>query len=271
MKKATFVVPLGKGSGWENNELRYMIRSLEAHCQFDFDIVLFCTEKIEWLDCKQIIVDRTYPLKVKSHFAGKEHYECYYDVLNKLRVMIEHEDVPEEFFYIYDDILLLEDLYLADMRKIYAGNHYDRNPIFFDNPKNKWTRTLHAALQLCKDNSFPMYIYETHLPRYYKKSYLREMFKRFVPENNYIPYAPSTVYYNMFYKKPDHNYIDNNYVKAAFYGGTIKNESSNSKSTKEIEDAVNNKLWCNYNNAGLTGTLKMWIECKFSTPSKFEK
>ena len=96
------------------------------------------------------------------------------------------------------------------------------------------------------------------------------MFKRFVPEKNYIPYAPSTVYYNMFYKKPDHNYIENNYVKAAFYGGTMQNESANSKSIKEIDDATKAKLWCNYNNRGLTGTLKMWIERKFPVASKFE-
>lgn len=270
MKNPTIVVPLGKGSKWENNELRYMLRSLEQHCQFDFEVVVFCTEKPKWLNAKVEIVERTYPEKVKKYYGQKLHYENYYDTIHKLQACIASDNVSDEFFYVYDDILLIEDLYLPDMKKVIAGSHYDNKPQFFDKPSNKWMNTLFQALEVCRRNSYPLYVYETHLPRYYIKSNLREMFKKHDPESRYIPYAVSTVYYNMFYDKPDDCYYENNKVKAGFYGGTQGNDCFMSNTDKAIEQAIKDKIWINYSDAGLAGNLKMWIEKRFPNKSKFE-
>jgi hypothetical protein len=267
----TFAVPLGQGTHWENNELRYMLRSLQTHCQFDFDVIVYCTKKLDWLNCKQVEVPRTYPKEVREYFNGAEHYENYYDVINKLRTVIDDEDVGNEFVFIYDDIILLEDYYLADVKKIYSGNNYHNNRKFFDNPKNKWTRTIHAALTTCQAHGYPLYVYETHLPKYFMKNHLREMFSKHKPESNFIPYAISTVYFNMVYKEPTHNYMAKNTIKAGFYGGVMGNDGFSSQSKGDIEEAVNGKLWMNYANRGLTPPLKDWISRKFPVPSRFEK
>jgi len=268
----TFVIPLGAGSTWDNNELRYMLRSLEKHCQFDFDVIIYCTKQVDWLTCKQVVVERTYPQEVLDHFAGSRHYENYYDVIHKLRAAIEDEEVPEEFFFMYDDILLLTDLYLNDLRTIYAGSEYKNNPKFYDDPKNKWMRTIHASLVASKRHERPMFLYETHLPRWFKKSNLTEMFNKFSPEANRIPYAISTLYYNMFYDKPDVCYFKDNTVKAGFYGGVHKSTSDMflSRSNAEINDAVRDKIWANHSNAGLTGTFKLWMEKIYTKKSRYE-
>jgi hypothetical protein len=99
MSKYTIAVPLGKGTTWENNELRYMLRSLDKYLQFDFDVVVFCSQKVDWLNCKQVIVSRTYPKESLDYFQGIRHYENYYDVFHKLQVAIQDEDVTEEFFF----------------------------------------------------------------------------------------------------------------------------------------------------------------------------
>ena len=194
MNKATFVIPLGTGSTWEDNEIRYMLRSLEQYCHFDFEVILYVTKKIDWLSCQQIVVKRKYPKQLLEFFNYQKHYENYYDVINKLRAIIDNDDIPEEFFFMYDDILLLCDLYYHDLKIIYAGAEYKNNPKLYDEPKTKWMRTINASLRACKNNGRPLFLYETHLPRYFKKSQLREMFRKFVPEENKIPYAISTLY-----------------------------------------------------------------------------
>lgn len=271
--KGTFIIPLGLGSTWENNELRYTLRSLEKYCQFDFDVVLYTTKKIDWLSCRQVIVKRTYPKELFEFFNYQKHYENYYDVINKLRTAMDDPLIPEEFVFIYDDMLLLGDLYLNDLRTIYAGAEYKNNPKLYDDPKTKWMRTINASLKALKSNGRPLFLYETHLPRCFHKSKLKQMFNKFVPENNKIPYAISTLYYNMFYDKPDINYYEKNEVKAGFYGEVIKNtpDMFKSKSNQDINNAVKDKIWVNYNVAGLSGTLKLWIEKSYDTKSKYEK
>jgi hypothetical protein len=271
MSKITFVVPLGQGTQWENNELRYMIRSLETHCQFDFDVMLFTTNKMDWLDCKQVLVERTYPKAVREYFNGKDHYENYYDVIHKLQAAIDHEDVSEDFVFIYDDLILLEDYYLADVKKIYAANKYENNKQFFDGRKNKWIRTIHTSIQLCMAHGYETYIYETHLPRFFNKANVKQMFQKHIPEQLYIPYALSTLYYNMYYKKPTENYYAYNTVKAGMYGRTHHNDEFRSTTEQDIQLGVLGKLWLNYNNRGLTPALKRWIELHFPVKSRFEK
>jgi hypothetical protein len=270
--KATFVIPLGTGSNWENNELRYMVRSLEKYCQFDFDIVLFTTKKVDWIDCRQVIVKRTYPEKLFEFFAQKRHYENYYDVINKLRAVINDDDIPEEFFFMYDDMILLGDLYLNDLRIKYAGAEYKDDPQLYDDPKTKWMWTVNASIQVLKAHNRPLFMYETHLPRCFHKSKLKQMFRQFSPEDNKIPFAISTLYYNMNYDKPDINYYKDNKVKAGFYGEVVENtpDMFDSRSNSNINAAVNGKVWANHNSKGLTGTLKLWIEKFYDKKSKYE-
>lgn len=272
MSKITFTVPLGQGTQWENNELRYMLRSLEAHCQFDFDVKLYTTRKVDWFNGEQQIVKRTYPEKVKNHFDGKLHYENYYDVIHKLQAILEDNSIPEEFMFIYDDMILLEDYYIVDTKKIHAGVHYDHKKQRFDNPKgNKWMQTIHSAFQICKAFGYGMYTYETHLPRYFRKTMLKEMFKKHVPEESIIPYALSTVYYNMIQSTPESCLYAKNIIKTGFYGGTDGNDGFNSQTKQEINEAIKDKLWVNYSNKGLTPALKDWIQESFPKPSKFER
>lgn len=272
MKPISVVIPLGTGSTWDNNELRYMLRSLDCHLQFDYEPILFCSEKIPWLNCKQIVVKRYYPKKALEFYGGHHHYENYYDVINKIRTSISNDNVSDEFLYAYDDILLLYDLYKADIRRIYAGGHYDDNPKMYENKTaEKWMATISNAMTICKDNSYAMYNYETHLPRYFKKELLQKMFNKHNPETDFIPYAISTVYYNMNYEKPDFNYHKENKVKAGFYGGVYGFDGFSSQTEQEIKDAIKDKVWINYNNKGLTIALMEFIQKQFPNKSRWEE
>lgn len=272
------MIPLGSGSKWNDNELRYTLRSIDTNFDFEYDVTIYSDHKIDWIQNATVTqVPRYYPDYAKKYFSGVLHYENYYDTLNKLKTASLSEDLSEEVLYVYDDILCLKKQNIDEIRKVYAGGMYKDNPNYWMNPKrNKWRNTIAQAIERARGFG-EVYLYETHLPRLYHKSKLKEMFKLFPLENMEIPYAPATLYFNMFYNKPDYNYkvskesLDND-IKAGFYGtpNTLC-DTFPSKLPKQIELAVRNKIWVNYNDAGLTEPMKEWIQKRFPNKSKFEK
>jgi len=270
MDKVTICVPLGNGSVWENNELRYMLRSLDANLKYTYDLILFTSRKVEWLNCKQKIIPRTYPKELLDFFK-KKHYENYYDVYHKIKAMANDDDVSDNFIYMYDDLILLKPIIFKDLKKLYAAATFDDISLRLKNPKNnKWLNTIRQAADICGANNYSSYIYETHLPRYYNKEKLNIMFNKHPIVKKYIPYAISTLYYNMYYDKPDAIYNEENNVKAGFYGGTNPPDQYLSETEEQVKKAVYDKVWGNYNNQGLTGALKLWIEKQYPNKSKWE-
>lgn len=274
--KITIAIPLGTGSKWEdNNELRYMLRSLNENLSIDYEVKLFAREVPPWIDTSQVryeIVKRYYPEKARKHF-GKPHFENFYDVLNKLYLMAHDESVSEKFVLMYDDILLIKPINLYEELDIkVAETHYLTNKKAYDRQGLKWTQTVMKAWEYCKDRARPRFSYETHLPRVFDKTLLRRVFELYPIEDQTVPYAPSTLYFNLFYNVPDIRLDKENNIKAGFYATRRDDPWAFSARTKEkIDSAVKNKTWVNYNNMGLRhGCLSDWIKERFPNPSKFE-
>ena len=193
------------GSKWEENELRHTLRSIEENCKFDYDITIYSDNKIDWIKNVNVkIIERYYPEKALKTFDGVKHYEQFYDTLNKLRLISQDDDLGENVLYFYDDILLMKEQDKDQIKTTYAGGRYADKPEYWNNPRgNKWRNTIHQAIDRARGFG-EVFLYETHLPRFYNKSKLRKMFKMFPIDQMDIPYAPATLYFNMFYDKPDY-------------------------------------------------------------------
>lgn len=273
------LIPLGVGSVKDNWELRHTLRSIEENFDFDYTITLYSQEPIDWLQNVNIrIVPRVYPEHLINRWdGGKKHYENYYDTLNKLILASNDESLSEDILYVYDDVLLLKKQDLSQIKKLYAGGMVKDNPNYWSKPRgNKWMNTILQAIERAKEYG-EVYLYETHLPRTYNKTKLREMFKKYPIKSLDIPYAPATLYFNMFYDKPDEVYKKNkgdlnNSVKAGFYG--TPNTACDlflSKRMDQVLQAVNDKIWVNYNDNGLQPPLVEWIEKRFPNKSRYER
>lgn len=235
------VIPYGHGGRWE--ELRYFLRSVSS---LKANITIYSEQDIDWIQNVNIIkVDRWYPKHIQKKWNGLKLYENYFDVLNKLKLASKNEELPNEIVWCYDDqVMLKEDFSIRYFKKpnLIPGRH---------------TNTIKKALELSEGSR----VFETHLPRVFRRDRLREMFDRF--EIKKIPFAPATLYYNLF----DGDYVEGVDNRADFYG----TYGYSSESYSNIEEACEGKSWISYNNAGLTSSLKEWIINKFSNKSIYEK
>jgi hypothetical protein len=273
------LIPLGTGSKIDNWELRHTLRSMEQNFDFEYTVTIYSETPIDWVQNVTVTqIPRFYPEHLLKRWDGTKHYENYYDTLNKLFVASSDSTLDEEVLYVYDDVLLLQKQDYKQIKKVYAGGMYKDNPNYWLNPRgNKWRNTIFQAIDRAKGYG-EVYLYETHLPRVYHKSKLAEMFKTFPIKSLEIPYAPATLYFNMFYDKPDMNFkpvdktVLNNDIKAGFYGtpNTIC-DCFPSKHMAQVMNAVQGKIWVNYNDSGLSEPLKQWIQKQFPNKSRYEK
>jgi hypothetical protein len=282
MRDFSVVIPYTvNGAKWEHNELRYALRSIAKNFDFEYDITILSDGDIPWIKNVNVIkVDRFYPKGLAERlFSGTKHYENFYDTLNKIKLASQMNDLSENILWVYDDILLLKTQDKDQIKTLYAGDEYERRRTYWDNPKgNKWKNTIFQAIRHARGFG-EVYLYETHLPRYYTKTNLQKMFKMFPIEHCEIPYAPATLYFNMFYKKPGYNYRDktnnnqiDNPIKAGFYGqGGILCDSFPSKTPEQVNKHTANKIWISYNDAGMSEHLKNWIMKQFPKKCKYEK
>jgi hypothetical protein len=274
----TFVIPLGGGSNWENNELKILLRSIDTNFNKNIprNIVILSNQKQpEWLtNVEWVHVERYYPGNALKHFNGTMHFENYYDTLNKIRLCYELESVSEDFVYLYDDNVLNEYSTFNDINirvSMYdISNHLER----YMNNRSKWNATVKESISILRAEGKPIYDYESHLPVVFNKSKIKELFKRFKLDNLLIPFAPKTLYFNLYFDTPDVNLeFDTNYYKAGFYNTNFNDVASyNCSSTSSIETSVMNKMWINYNDNALNfEVFKEYLFNRFPTTSKYEK
>lgn len=279
MSELSIVIPFYKnGSKWDCRELVYALRSLDKNLKFKFDVTIYSDEPLPFLKNVRVVeVPRFYPQRALKTFDGTKHYENYYDTLNKIRTASYDDELSENILYAYDDILLLQKQDIEQITTVYGGGTYRHRQFYWDNPKRKWTRTISETIKHSKAYG-EVYLYETHLPRYFNRKKLQDMFKKYPIDNMDIPYSPSTLYYNMYYNKPDVMYRDENNpeqmdnpIKAGFYGQDFSLcDCFPSKTVDQIKKHTEGKIWVNYADNGLTPAMQEWIKKTFPKKCKFE-
>ena len=271
------LIPLGTGSTWQNNELRYMLRSLDQNLKGDYDIYVY-GKAPEWLTNVTVVdIDRYYPEHLVEINNGKLDYENFFDTLNKVKTFASEND--STFLYCYDDVLLVKELNINDIENIPMEVE---NPAFFKIRNfDKHGKTMNAAVSLLQNNKVAqtIYNYETHIPRVYNCDKLNHLLKEYDFSQWRIPYSLATLYFNVYPEEAmqDTSIIKN--IKAGFYFDDESVASYMSNSLTNIEQAIKGKTWINYNDMGLNVTatdgsgkqyLKEWIMNKFPNKSKYE-
>ena len=103
------VIPLGTGSRWQNNELRFALRSIEKYLT-GYDKIFIIGECPSYL---QNIVHIPCP-----DFTGRKEYSIF----NKIMKAVKDERCSEYFVFWNDDIFLIDNLQTADFKFWYEGS-----------------------------------------------------------------------------------------------------------------------------------------------------
>ena len=265
----TFFLPLGGETKWQDNELRYMLRSLEQNFQDPFEIIVSSNREVSWLkNVTYFPVERFYP----ENFRDDRWFENYFDVLNKVRIFAFSDICPDHFVYIYDDVLLLKPIKEKDILPY---------PCNKEGPKWKNIKksTRHGQTMIRSAELLGVlqpYNYESHAPLIYEREKLRELFTVFSIDKPGLPYPLGTTYFNYFLD--DHLptlHMENKWI-AWFYFDGITHDCHKESA---IIQATHDKVWINYSDRGLffrTGAdeviypLQEFIR-KFDKKSKYER
>jgi hypothetical protein len=274
----TIAIPLHKESEWAGHqELKYFLRSLDKHLKIPYNVKLYYNVFPDWLNPESLNsqqVERQYPKKALKYWKGKKQYENYFDTLNKLRIVSMDDEVDEDVLWCYDDQILLQDVYsFADISQWVAVKNYYEYKQTYDRRGNKWGRTVMKAFDLLVDQGRPLYDYETHLPRMFEKSRLKEMFETYPVSQQIIPYAPSTLYGNLYYDEPLYIMDKKNEIKLGLYGEAKRKQpgSFEPKTIDQIDNMKEDKLWMNYNDLGTRiSPIFEWMKKEFPQKSQFE-
>ena len=266
------VIPIGVGSNWSNNELRYCLRSISKHCKFDVEPIILADEgvSIPWLtNVVCVPITRFYPQGLEEKY-GMKMYENYFDTSHKLKWFSEQDFCGDNFLWMYDDQLILQDI--TDVQifdnvavgKIRSGR------------KSRHDKTIIQAMDIshrerCHNG---LWISESHAPRYYNKAKLQRMFRCYPFETMDVPYALYTTYRNIYYDDPKSVIMDESCRLICYYhfdDGTPHHQLPDTMG--EIDDASKKYYTLNFTDKGLNATgelLKRWIISAYPDKCKYE-
>lgn len=238
------LIPLGIGSGWEHNELRYCIRSLEENL-LDLDKIFIIGHLPSFINRDKI-----------QYFPFSDTFKHNKDA-NIIAKTIKAIDsgISENFIRISDDQIILKPIYGKDIKPLYRANLdvYDFSKI------NRWRNRLKNGFEFLKLEKKPTYNYESHIPVVYNGLKFKQIFSQYNWAIEKEGFTINCLYFNN---------IECERIKLG--EEKIGFEKEEIIKIEEIKQKIENKIYLGYNNKGLSEELKHFIEFQFPNKSKYE-
>lgn len=153
------VYTVGKGSRWEDNELRFSLRALERNAR-GVGRVIVVGHLPSWCAAEHIQADDIYP---KDKDANMIH---------KVRVAIEH-GVTERFLYAHDDQYLLRPVDLTELPAWHKGDLSECNSTDL-----RYRRRVRNTRRLLDDSGYSTLNYDLHAPMLFEAALFIMLFGR---------------------------------------------------------------------------------------------
>lgn len=248
--------PLGTGSTWQDNELKYSLRSMEQNLP-ELGKVFVVGHRPSWLiDNCSFLEHITFPdIYTKNKDAN---------LLDKILHVCEYTDISEIFLRASDDQVLMRPPTDNELCVRYAYDIAEQPYSWWTkNMKaNKWYRRLRRTYGFLLQREKTTLHCDCHLPQPLRKSEVM----RFLPNIDYgrsIGFCTNTLLLNLM---KDSIGITFRKMK--------RKKLSVERPYEDIQNLRNEaegKLWIGYNDKGLNDVLEQFLfEC-FPSASKFEK
>jgi hypothetical protein len=242
--KYDLVYPLGSGSIWQDNELRYSIRSFVKH--FDQLGKIFIVgqkpEFINWFNPRLV------------HIPCEDSFRHNKDanIINKVLQACKRNDLSNDFIRASDDQIILKKVQIDDFFPYYMIDLKEKQ---FPVNNNNWFKRLKYTVDLLQMEGWTMFHYDFHYPVIKNKdSFIKIM------QDRIQDIVINTYYFNKILK--EHKQVEN--IKVTLQQPVLNMQDF----LKEIKG----KTFLGYNNKGIRepSLLKNWIQNELRDKTEFE-
>lgn len=150
------VYVLGTGSKWQDNELRYSLRSVEKHVSGYRNLYLVGSCPFWIQNAVHIKMDDLYG------------YNRDRNIYSKIFVACREKDITEEFLFINDDHFFQKDYVAAEIPYYHKGDLFQR--MNMRPAADNYRITLSNTYYYLKKHNLPKKHFDTHTPIIYNKT-----------------------------------------------------------------------------------------------------
>lgn len=234
----------------QRNELKYSLRSLEKNYIGNFKVVIV-GDMPDFLNDKVLFID--------VPCTGKSPRE---DVATKRICVDTHDAIPEEYYWMNDDIYFVnkvtrEDLgiptVVCDLEN--ALSRYD--------PQTPWGKDMHQTYNYLVNEGYPTLNYATHVPHKINKSISAELNLSMDLIHN--PHVFENLYYNIYFQHllPYWLHLDKK-------NNLLFSVNRPYPNWQKVEEQLFYKKYMNNSEAGMTDDFIELLDRLFPDPSIFE-
>lgn len=146
------VIPLGTGSRWKDNELRYTLRSIQKFLAGYRDIVIVGAPR-KWLTGVRYI-------EAKEDYTRKER--CIFE---KTLLACQDPDISDTFLFTNDDIFLTQPIDISQVKYWYSGTVKN----LLSMSQGLYQNTVANTLKYLQKKGYPDKHFDIHVPILYEK------------------------------------------------------------------------------------------------------
>ena len=247
MKPSVDVVyVLGSGSTWNNNEIRYSLRSIEKYARGVGNI--FIVGELPDFLSKGI-------MHIKADDIFNPNQNADGNIATKVLAACADDRLSDDFLFINDDHILLKPLHLSEMPAFHKG---DMN--FFPDTTwtlNFWRGRLKRTMEVLNQKGLTAFHFDCHTPILFNKNKFPQVMSNF-PYTEGIGLTMKSLYGNSIYSKS--GVLLSNEKKTVFKYYT------NAQLNQRLEGCG----FMSFNDFGLNGAFKLWLDARFPDPSRWE-
>ena len=251
--KKDLVIPLGIGSTWNNNELRYALRSYDKYFKNLGNVYIvgskqYIKEKLPWLTGVEI---------VDCGDPNRRNKDA--NIINKVLKVINEYPVTKDFIRTSDDQLLLKEV--DELLPFYSFDMRKKEQAWWRG--NRWKQRLKRTMRILFVKKKTTFNYDVHIPMEVNAKQFKKIFVNTDPFNRFnmsIGFTINSLYYNV--ALTEHQQLD---LSTRLDLDKVSIEVANILVKKMI-----GKTYLIYNNHGLNQVLRDAIVKKFPDPCRFE-
>ena len=237
------VYVLGTGSNWQNNEIRFSIRSLYKNL-INFRNIYIIGEDPGFL--KDVIIV-PHPDEIGPHNADG-------NIIRKVLRACQIPELSQKFLFINDDHYIIKPVSASLIPPLHKGDLRCFSDKFFR--LNPWRKRLMRTREILLSKNLNAYHFDLHTPILFDKTKFPKVVKKFDYQND-IGYTMKSLYGNSVYKNP----VKNTWHKVKVF---------EQKSLNQIQTLTQSAFLMALNDAGLNNSLKYFLHQSFPEPSPHE-